>query len=172
MEREDKKSQFEQPAKRSPLPLVAVVICLVIVAGLAYAYIGGGSSDGRQSAKVVSADQGRVSIPLAQVSDGKAHFFTIRSDGTDVRFFVVKSSDGVVRAAFDTCDVCYRYNQGYRQEGDFMVCNACNMRFRSDQVNEVKGGCNPAPLERTIVGSNLVIAVADIGQGAWYFKGN
>jgi uncharacterized membrane protein len=169
MQREDKKAQFEQPRKRNPFPLVAIALCIVVAAGLAFAFLGG---DSAPTVNSVRADQGSVSIPLTQINDGKAHFFTIRSDGADVRFFVLKSNDGVVRAAFDTCDVCYRYNQGYRQEGDFMVCNACDQRFRSDQVNEIKGGCNPAPLERTIVGDKLVIAEADIGQGAWYFKGN
>jgi uncharacterized membrane protein len=169
MEREDKKAQFEQPRKRNSFTLVAIALGIVVAAGLAFAFLGG---DSAPTVNSVRADQGSVSIPLTQINDGKAHFFTIRSDGADVRFFVLKSTDGVVRAAFDTCDVCYRYNQGYRQEGDFMVCNACDQRFRSDQVNEIKGGCNPAPLERTIVGDKLVIAEADIGQGAWYFKGN
>jgi uncharacterized membrane protein len=169
MQREDKKAQFEQPRKRNSFTLVAIALGIVVAAGLAFAFLGG---DSAPTVNSVRADQGSVSIPLTQINDGKAHFFTIRSDGADVRFFVLKSNDGVVRAAFDTCDVCYRYNQGYRQEGDFMVCNACDQRFRSDQVNEIKGGCNPAPLERTIVGDKLVIAEADIGQGAWYFKGN
>ena len=30
-----------------------------------------------------------------------------------------------------------------------MVCNNCGQKFSSDLINEIKGGCNPAPLERT-----------------------
>jgi uncharacterized membrane protein len=38
-------------------------------------------------------------------------------------------------------------------------------------VNEVKGGCNPAPLNRRIEGQQLVINKQDIISGAWYFGG-
>ena len=75
----------------------------------------------------------------------------------------------MVRAAFDACDVCYAAKKGYRQEGNFMVCNNCGQKFISTRINEVRGGCNPAPLERKIVGDKLVIATADILTGARYF---
>ena len=50
-----------------------------------------------------------------------------------------------------------------------MVCRNCGRRFASVKVNEVKGGCNPAPLERTVVGDKLVLQVANILQGKQYF---
>jgi uncharacterized membrane protein len=50
-----------------------------------------------------------------------------------------------------------------------MVCRNCGQRFASVKVNEIKGGCNPAPLERTVVGNKLVIKTADILQGVQYF---
>ena len=60
--------------------------------------------------------------------------------------------------------------KGYRQEGNDMVCNNCEQHFRTDLVNVVKGGCNPAPLRRQQVGETVVIAVNDIERGAGYFK--
>ncbi len=81
----------------------------------------------------------------------------------------MKSSDGVMRAAFDACDVCFREKKGYRQEGDVMVCNNCGQRFPSTKINVLKGGCNPAPLGRTVQGDSLVINASDIEQGGWYF---
>lgn len=119
--------------------------------------------------EVLSPSQGKVQIPIADISDGKAHHFTVKAgDGTNVVFFVLKSRDGVIRAAIDTCDVCYRSGKGYYQEGDFMVCENCGQRFASDKINVIKGGCNPAPLERQIVGKNLEIAMADINKNTWY----
>jgi uncharacterized membrane protein len=88
----------------------------------------------------------------------------------DVVFFVLKSSDGIIRSAIDACDVCYKSGKGYVQDGDFMVCNNCGRRFASNRINEVKGGCNPAPLSRKIIGSNLLIAMADIDENSWYCK--
>lgn len=110
-----------------------------------------------------------VEIPLAQIDDGKAHHFQVLAqDGTMVTFFVIKSKDGVFRAAVDACDVCFRAGKGYTQQGDFMVCENCGQKFVSNRINEVKGGCNPAPLNRQIVGDNLVIAMQDINTNSWY----
>lgn len=117
----------------------------------------------------VTPEGGAVRIPLDKVSDGQAHYFTYSQDGRSINFFVLKSQDGVVRAAFDTCDVCYPHKKGYRQEGNEMVCNQCDQRFPADKINEVKGGCNPAPINRTVEGNMLVISQADITAGAGYF---
>jgi uncharacterized membrane protein len=111
-----------------------------------------------------------VSFPLNAFNDGRARFFKYPApDGTPIRFFILKSSDGVVRAAFDACDVCWPEGKGYFQEGDFMVCRNCGRRFASVQVNIVTGGCNPTALERTVVGDKLVVKVADIIKGRRYF---
>ena len=79
------------------------------------------------------------------------------------------SSDGVVRAAFDACDVCFREKKGYSQDGDLMVCNNCGLVFPSERINIEKGGCNPAPLERKTVGNNVLISVSDIYKGLKFF---
>lgn len=107
---------------------------------------------------------------VADFNDGKARHFMLKTpDGIEVRYFVLKSSDGVIRAAFDACDVCWRANKGYSQDGDVMVCNNCGRRFPSVSVNEVQGGCNPAPLKRAIDGDKLIIVKADIYAGARFF---
>lgn len=112
---------------------------------------------------------GIIEIPLAGIDDGKAHFFkTAAADGTQVSFFTLKSKDGIYRAAVDACDVCYQSGKGYHQEGDFMVCDNCGQKFASDKINVIKGGCNPAPLERTISNDKLLIAMAEIDKNSWY----
>jgi uncharacterized membrane protein len=113
---------------------------------------------------LVTADaDGSLRFPAAAFADGKARFFTTTlPDGKSINFFAIKSSDGVIRAAFDACDVCFGARKGYHQEGDVMVCNNCGQRFASAKINEVKGGCNPAPVTRAIQGENLVIKLADL----------
>lgn len=129
------------------------------------------AADPAPAAAAPAAAQDEVSYKLADFADGKAKYFKFKApDGIVVRYFIIKSSDGVVRAAFDACDVCWRAGKGYTQDGDFMVCNNCGRRFASVQVNEVKGGCNPAPLARTIQGDRLVIKVSDILDGRTYFN--
>lgn len=144
-----------------------ITLFTLILAGLflagssAHAWFGG-------KFKKLTPENDQISIPLDGVSDGQAHYFTIQSEkGVMVEFFVVKSHDGIIRAAVDACDVCYRAGKGYVQEGNVMVCTNCGMRFATDRINEVKGGCNPAPLNRTIDGGNLVISMADINANAW-----
>ncbi|SHO43563.1 DUF2318 domain-containing protein [Desulfopila aestuarii] len=119
--------------------------------------------------KSVSAVGDEVRIPIKDIDDGDAHYYEYEGGGTDIKFFVVKSSDGVLRAAFDACDVCFSAKKGYTQDGDFMICNNCGRRFHSSQINVVEGGCNPAPLHREMVGDNLVIKIEDILPGARFF---
>jgi uncharacterized membrane protein len=112
-----------------------------------------------------------LQIPINDIDDGVAHYFKTRADdGTMVSFFTLKSSDGVIRAAIDACDVCFRAGKGYIQEGEFMICENCGQRFPASRINVVKGGCNPAPLERHIQGKRLVISMEDINKNSWYCK--
>ena len=48
-------------------------------------------------------------------------------------------------------------------------CTNCGRRFPSVSVNEIKGGCNPAPLRREVRGDEVIIRLADIAQGRQYF---
>lgn len=143
--------------------LVFILAC-VFTASISQAFLGG-------KFKTLKPEQGKLVIPVKKVDDGQAHYYRAKSDnGIMVDFFVVKSSDGVIRAAIDACDVCYRSGKGYVQEKNVMVCTNCGRKFATDRINEVKGGCNPAPLNRKIEGRNLVISMADINANAWYCK--
>jgi len=111
-----------------------------------------------------------VSYPVSLFDDGQAKHFDFQDGDKNIRYFVIKSSDGVVRAAFDACDVCWPAGKGYYQEGDVMVCRNCGRKFASNLVNEVQGGCNPAPLKRRVENGMLVIHPDDIRNGASYFN--
>ena len=115
------------------------------------------------------AEDGMVRFPLAVFDDYQAHYYTYLHENRPIEFFILKSRDGVVRAAFNACDVCFAAKKGYSQAGDVMVCNNCGRRFPADQINEVQGGCNPSPLRRTVEGDSLAIQVEDIVEGLRYF---
>lgn len=117
----------------------------------------------------VVAGGGAVRLPLSTFDDYKAHHYTYMHEGRPIEFFVLKSKDGVVRAAFNACDVCYGSRKGYTQVGDDMICNNCGRRFPADQINVLHGGCNPSPLARVVDGKTLVILVKDIIAGQDYF---
>jgi uncharacterized membrane protein len=152
----------------------------LLIAGCAVLVIGGGVFLlGRQGgnppqtvapALVAQAHAGEVSHAAADFDDGQARFYEHRTEGGLVlRYFVLKSSDGVIRSAFDACDACWRAGKGYRQDGDEMVCQNCRMRFPSVKVMEVKGGCNPAPLPNQVRDGKVVIQVSDLLSGRGYF---
>ena len=168
--RAEKRAQFEEPRRKTTLHIVLAGIALLMVAGAAFAYVSTRGGGGTETATAQAAAGGDVKIALADVADGKAHFYSYDAGGTQVKYFVLKSSDGKVRAAFDACDVCYAQKKGYHQEGDEMVCNNCGRRFPSTKINEVEGGCNPSPLTRTVKGQDLVLATADLQAGVQYFQ--
>jgi uncharacterized membrane protein len=111
-----------------------------------------------------------ITYPVSTFNDGKARFYEYKtSDGIVVRYFILKSSDGVIRAAFDACDVCWEAGKGYVQKDEFMVCKNCGRRFHSTKINEVSGGCNPVPLIRKIQDGKVVIDTQNILPGKRYF---
>ena len=154
--------------KRAPTPWNAIVMASFIVL-LAVSVLvmqrqaGGGAFAG-------AGHGGDVTLPLSEFADGNARFYNYTTAaGKQIRFFVMRSADGVTRAAFDTCDVCFKERRGYRQSGASMICNNCEQAFHSGSINDVRGGCNPAPLERMVVGDRLVLRAAALEQGAFYF---
>lgn len=111
-----------------------------------------------------------VLYPVSTFNDGKARFYEYRTpDGIVIKYFILKSSDGVIRAAFDACDVCWEAGKGYQQKDQFMICKNCGRRFHSTKINEVSGGCNPHPLTRTIKDGKVVIDTQNILVGKKYF---
>ncbi|MDD9304011.1 MAG: DUF2318 domain-containing protein [Desulfobacter sp.] len=145
--------------------LTLFALAVFMSASSAHAWFGGGKF------KDLAPENGMISIPVDKISDGKAHYFKIKSDkGVMVAFFVVKSQDGIIRAAVDACDVCYRAGKGYIQEGNVMICENCGMRFATDRINEVKGGCNPTHLDRVVDGDRLKISMDEINANAWLCK--
>ncbi len=167
--RQEKRAQFETPKRRTGLHIALAVAALAVVAIVAVVVING--RVGAETATATTAPAGGdVTIPVAEVSDGKAHFYTYDVNGTTVKYFVLASKDGKIRAALDACEVCYPQKKGYQQQGDAMQCNNCGKVFPSDQINVVTGGCNPIPLKRSISGDDLTITTGSLQAGQTYFQ--
>ena len=168
--RERKRAQFAggAPSNNKAKPLLIVAAVVIVAAAAFFVFRGRGD---QPSATAVSdnAAASEIRIPLTELS-GTAKFYDYAlADNKKMRFFALKSSDGVYRAALDACDTCYHAKKGYHQEGDDMVCNNCGMHFHSAQVNEVHGGCNPVSLPRHIEGDTLVIKASDLQARQQYF---
>ena len=167
--RQEKRAQFEQPKSRTGLHLTLAGIGLIIVLAVAALVMmnrGGGET---ATATTASAPGGDVTIPISQVDDGTAHFYSYDAGGATVKYFVLADKTGKVRAALDACEVCFAEKKGYHQEGDAMQCNNCGKVFPSAQINVITGGCNPIPLEKSISGGQLTITTDSLQQGVQYF---
>lgn len=171
----DRRQKFTGAASspRSRTPLLLLSAAGLILLSVVVLRLSTGSDPTPPSAvpSVAVAGAGAdITIPASTLDDGQARFYRYTTAaGRELRLFVMKSADGVVRAAFDACDVCYRERRGYRQDGDAMVCNNCGKAFPSNRINDVQGGCNPAPIERTIANGQVVLRAAALEQGSFYF---
>ena len=115
------------------------------------------------------AENGEVKVPLSALQGGAASYFVYTTGGKDIKFFVLKASDGTIRAALDSCTSCYHAKLGYRQDGETMICNNCGMGFKSTDVGHVSGGCSPIPLTNGQDGKTMVVKAKDLEEGAKYF---
>lgn len=94
----------------------------------------------------VVAEGENLVIPISGISS-EASFYTVEVDGTQMEVLAVMDSQGAVRTAFNTCQICYGSGRGYYvQDGDQLVCQNCGNRFTADQVEVESGGCNPWPI--------------------------
>ncbi|UCD31873.1 MAG: DUF2318 domain-containing protein [Desulfobacterales bacterium] len=168
--RAEKKATVFGNEKKSRIPLIIACVCMVLITGSVLAFYSlskKGTVAGTEPSTMMTDTS--VVYPASLFDDGKARHFIYKYQDVTIRYFILKSSDGIIRAAFDACDVCWRAGKGYYQQGDYMVCRNCGRRFASVLVNEVKGGCNPAPLNRGMSKEKLVIQVKDIIAGQQYF---
>ncbi len=129
------------------LAVIIVAVVAVVIVGGGYLNQKGQDSDntGNTIKKVVDSN---LVIQTKSVTD-KPSFYPVKIDGTDMEVIAVKASDGTIRTAFNTCQVCNNSGKGYyKVEGNQLVCQNCGNRFGMDDVEVIKGNCNPVPLTK------------------------
>lgn len=142
------KTQKASSKKKNFLPIIAAVV--VVAAAVAVfapkLFPKENTQAGTAAAVTLSDDGSAVVIDPAALSE-EAAFYDYDADGTTVELFAVKASDGSVRLALNTCQICngspYAY---FVQTEDYFICQNCRNRFASTQVGLVSGGCNPVPI--------------------------
>ncbi|MGN1194381.1 MAG: DUF2318 domain-containing protein [Acutalibacteraceae bacterium] len=131
------------------LPIAAAVVIVIAVICIAVPNLTGNKEDTQttqsQSAAAVSSASDIV-IDESSVSEN-ATFYDFDANGVTVELFAVRASDGTVRLALNTCQVCngspYAY---FVQQGDNFICQNCKNAFQRDSIGQVHGGCNPVPI--------------------------
>lgn len=148
--------------KATLLSMIALPIVLSSIAPRAFA----AESPARKDA------QWGITIKKKDITS-TAKFYSYTVDGKPMEIFAVKASDGTIRTALNTCQVCYSSGRGYyKQEGRVFVCQNCGNRFSLDQIEKIKGGCNPVPIlgsDKTDLGDSIGVSKAYLESVAPYF---
>lgn len=111
----------------------------------------GANTGGVKSSEVAkTVAGGDLTITKADITD-VAKYYGYQSNDTYMEVLAVRASDGTIRTALNTCQICNNSGRGYYvQEGDVLVCQNCGNQFTIDQIEKVKNGCNPVPLDQSI----------------------
>ena len=117
-----------------------------------------------------------VSHPAAEITTTAKYFaYTHMISPTqkkDIKYIIVRASDGEIKTVFNACDVCYLADKGYSQSGTELRCNNCGTRFGIDTLGgtNTAGTCHPGYLPHRIENDRVVIDIADLVVGEYYFK--
>jgi uncharacterized membrane protein len=164
-----KQTTNSNKAKKS----IAIITSAVVVLVVAIFIIKGSFGNGTQTEVKAGTNVADLVIPISEVSE-TAKFYPYSVDGTKLEVVALKASDGTIRTALNTCQVCYDSGRGYYvQEGDVLVCQNCKNRFQADQVEKIKGGCNPVPImkeNKTDDGTNITISKDFLAQNKELFS--
>lgn len=91
-----------------------------------------------------------------------ATFVNYNDDGIIIQFILVRGTDGKVRIALNTCQVCNPSPKAYFiQEGEYLVCQNCGTKFHINNIGIEKGWCNPTPVEEKQEEDNKIIISKD-----------
>jgi uncharacterized membrane protein len=141
--------------------------CAGLLAGLLAALLSVTVGQSRADRKVelsapeeLPVTRGEIVIPLERVDDGNLHRFVYKaSDGTEVRYIVLRKSGVAYGVGLDACDVCGA--SGYYQRKNQVVCILCDVVMNIATIG-FPGGCNPVPLKYRTSEGGLIIAAKDL----------
>lgn len=109
-----------------------------------------------------------IEIPLERINDGHLHRFSYAaSDGTEVRFIVIRKNAVAFGVGLDACEICG--NTGYYERDGQVICMLCDVVMNINTIG-YKGGCNPIPLGYSIEEGNMVINTVDLEREKKRFK--
>lgn len=155
--------------KKNGVIITSGVLVLIIAIFLVKGSLDGGTKTATQAA-TSGTD---LIIPISEVSE-TAKFYQYSVDGIKMEVVALKASDGTIRTALNTCQVCYDSGRGYYvQEGDVLVCQNCGNRFEANQIEKIRGGCNPVPImqeNKIDDGTNITISKDFLAQNTDLFS--
>lgn len=147
----------------------AVVVCLVGMVlfssvGSFYAH----KEEELVPAVPVNALEGKVSVPLAQVSDGHLHRYVYKASGGEmVRFIIIQKGGSSYGVGLDACEICGP--TGYYEKDGQVICKLCEVMMNKATIG-MRGGCNPVPVEYKVENGQINVAQDSLEKERKRFK--
>jgi uncharacterized membrane protein len=155
-------------ARRERMWMASIyVFSFVFIVMITASFIYEKSASALSPATEVTFVDGKVSIPLKQVSDGELHRFEAKEGGVEVRFWLYQKPDGKVATVLDACEICGPVGFYKGQQG--IICKNCGAQINPQSVG-MAGGCNPIPLKAQATEDAVIVSEADLAAGRHYFE--
>lgn len=168
-----KKKQNTRGKDNKNKSFLFMILVVVLVSIAVYSFINNNQKQQASSADsdkptVTQAGTANSDIPngvdlkvlKSEITD-KATFYPYKAGDTYMELLAVKATDGSIRTALNTCQVCFDSGRGYyKQQGNKLVCQNCGNVFGVDDIEIIKGGCNPVPVlqdNKTDDGENIIV---------------
>lgn len=151
--------------------LIASATLLIIIVGF---FLGKNASEsasdqGSDTYEVVGEN---IVIDKSAITS-TASFIPYKLADNYMEVIAIKASDGSIRTALNTCQVCFDSGRGYYdQSGDTLICNNCRNVFGTDDIEVIRGGCNPIPVTSTAKTENdetITISGQFLKDNSFYF---
>jgi high-affinity iron transporter len=139
----------------------AAILCVLVVLSLAAEFVYARAVNAPSQAKMLAAENGQVRIPLSELNDSSLHYYAADADNNLIRFLVIHRMNGDYATALDACQICGR--QGYRQEGQNVVCRNCGAAIYIPSIGE-SGGCNPIGVKSRVEGGDVIVDLSALTQ--------
>lgn len=133
-------------------------------------------------AKQLHVENGFLYVPVSELLDGALHRYGwMDEDGTQIRFFALRTESGSFATAFDACRACYNYGYYYLDGGE-LICSVCEApsemsklaiatEGNEEQSGSMEGlGCAPLFLSSRLQGGSLLVSVDDLLKNKKYFQ--
>ncbi|MCI0707366.1 MAG: Fe-S-containing protein [Ignavibacteriae bacterium] len=130
----------------------------------------------------VYAEDGIVHVPVTELLDGTLHRYAWEDeDGTQIRFFALRTPEGKFATAFDACRACYNYGYYYLDSGE-LICSVCEApsemtklavatEVEETQTGSMEGlGCAPLYLASRLQSGDVTVKVDDLWGNKKYFQ--
>ena len=139
----------------------AAILCVLVVLSLAAEFVYARAMNAPSQAKMLTGENGQVRIPLSELNDSSLHYYAADVNNTVIRFLVIHRMNGDYATALDACQICGR--QGYRQEGQNVVCRNCGAAIYIPSIGE-SGGCNPIGVKSRVEGGEVIVDLSALVQ--------